>query len=172
MPNWCSNRATITGPAPVIKKIADILKQDDSPLLAWMVPQPNFEGDQNWYNWNVANWGTKWDISDVYIDNEAEEDSIEFLFSSAWSPPVEAFAAWAGADGRVQFTLEYWEPGCGYVGTTTYDGEYLDTDDVDCNSDPARYKEIASDVWGYEEYEEPEPLTEWYKDGVEARGLA
>jgi hypothetical protein len=89
-----------------------------------------------------------------------------------WSPPVEAFHTWAANDGRVQFELQYWEPGCGYVGTTTYDGEYLDTDDVDCNSDPARYKEIASDVWGYEEYEEPEPLTEWYKDGVEARGLA
>jgi hypothetical protein len=171
MPNWCSNRATITGPAPVIQEIADILKQDNTPLLAWMVPQPNFEGDQDWYMWNVNNWGTKWDIGDVYIDNDTEEDSIEFSFCSAWAPPVEAFTTWAFGDGRVQFSLEYWEPGCGFVGVTTYDGEYLDTDDVDCNSDPVRYKQIASDTWGYEEYDEPEPLTEWYKDGVEARGL-
>jgi hypothetical protein len=42
---------------------------------------------------------------------------------------------------------------------------------ADLNGDPERYKEIASEVWGYEEYEEPEPLTEWYKDGVEAKGL-
>ena len=172
MPNWCSNRATINGPAPVIEEIRLKLTQDDPELLNWMVPQPNFEGDQDWYNWNVSNWGTKWDICDVYIDNNTEEDSIEFSFSSAWAPPVEAFTTWAFNDGRVQFSLEYWEPGCGFVGTTAYDGEYLDTDDVDSNSNPARYREIASDVWGYEEWDEPEPLTEWYKDGVEAKGLA
>ena len=172
MPNWCSNRARITGPAPVIKEITEILNQDNPELLNWMVPQPNFENDQDWYQWNVNNWGTKWDICDVYIDNDAEEDSITFSFSSAWAPPVEAFHTWAAGDGRVEFSLEYWEPGCGFVGTTTYDGEYLDTDDVDSNSNPARYREIASDVWGYEEWDEPEPLTEWYKDGVEAKGLA
>jgi hypothetical protein len=171
MPNWCSNRATISGPAPVISEIKKILEDPEGELLNWMVPQPNFEGDQDWYNWNIANWGTKWNITDVYIDNDDEEDSIEFTFSTAWAPPVEAFATWAMGDGRVQFTLEYWEPGCGFLGVTTYDGEYLDTDDVDCGSDPARYKEIASDTWGYEEYDEPEPLTEWYKDGVEAKGL-
>ena len=172
MPNWCSNRATITGPSPVIDEIKQILKDPEGELLAWMVPQPKFEGEQDWYMWNVNNWGTKWDINDVYIDNDAEPDTIEFSFSTAWAPPIEAFATWAMNDGRVQFSLEYWEPGCGFVGTTAYDGEYLDTDDVDCGSDPARYKEIASDVWGYEEYDEPEPLTEWYKDGVEAKGLA
>jgi hypothetical protein len=49
MPNWCSNRATISGPAPVIKEITDILNQEDTPLLNWMVPQPKFENDQDWY---------------------------------------------------------------------------------------------------------------------------
>ena len=43
---------------------------------------------------------------------------------------------------------------------------------MDSNSNPARYRQRASDVWGYEEWDEPEPLTEWYKDGVEAKGLA
>ena len=46
-------------------------------LLNWMVPQPNFEGDQDWYNWNVSNWGTKWDITDVYIDADEEEEGEE-----------------------------------------------------------------------------------------------
>ena len=171
MPNWCSNRAVITGPAPVIDEIKLELSQDNPELLDWMVPQPNFAGDQDWYMWNVNNWGTKWDINDVYIDNDDEADSIEFTFSTAWAPPVEAFTTWAVGDGRVQFNLEYWEPGCGFVGVTTYDGEYLDTDDVDSNTDPVRYKQIASDTWGYEEYDEPELLTEWYRAGVEARGL-
>jgi hypothetical protein len=170
MPNWTSNRATITGPAPVIAEIAEILNDPEGNLLAWMVPEP--ANNEDWYNWRVANWGTKWPISDVYFENSAEEDTIEFSFCTAWAPPTEAFETWAINDGRVQFTLEYWEPGVGFVGSVNYDGEFIDQNYVDFNSDPARYKEIASDVWGYEEYKEPEPLTEWYQEGVKDKGLA
>lgn len=170
MPNWCSGRATITGPAPVIAEITAILNDPEGDLLNWMVPRPKTE-DENWYNWNIANWGTKWPISDIYFEHQAEEDSIEFSFCSAWAPPIEAFQTWAQADGRVQFSLEYWEPGVGFVGSASWDGEYADDQFVDCQQDAAEYKRIASEVWGYEEYEEPEPLTEWYQDGVEAKGL-
>ena len=135
MPNWCSCRATVSGPAPVIKEITDILNEESTPLLAWMVPQPQFQGDQDWYQWNVNNWGTKWDVTDVYFEHQAEEDQIQFSFSTAWGPPVEAFTRWAESDGRVQFTLEYWEPGMGFVGKN-YAGddecyEYSNAEDVE-----------------------------------------
>ena len=172
MPNWCSCRATISGPAPVIKEITDILNEESTPLLAWMVPQPRFEGDQDWYQWNVNNWGTKWDVADVYFEHQAEEDQIQFSFSTAWGPPVEAFTRWAESDGRVQFTLEYWEPGMAFAGRVTWDGEYLDDDHRDMGSDRVGYLELAEQVFGYVEDEEPEPLTEWYKAGVEDKGLA
>ncbi len=107
MPNWVSNRATISGPAPVIAEITNILNQESTPLLAWMVPEPRYEDDQAWYGWRVSNWGTKWDISDVYFEHQAEEDSITFDFCTAWAPCVEAFHTWAAADGRVQFALHY-----------------------------------------------------------------
>lgn len=171
MPNWCSNRARITGPAPVIKEIVEVLNQENPELLNWMVPQPRFENDSDWYDWNINNWGTKWDVTDVYFEQPADEDEIEFSFCTAWGPPIEAFQTWAQADGRVQFTLEYWEPGVGFVGSADWDGEYFSEEYVSYNDDPAEYKSIASDVWGYEEYEEPEPLTEWYKDGVKDKGL-
>ena len=111
-----------------------------------MVPQPRFE-------------------------QPADEDEIEFSFCTAWGPPEAAFETWALNDGRVQFTLEYWEPGVGFLGSLNYDGEHFDQEYEDLNLDPHKYKEIASEVWGYEEYEEPEPLTEWYRDGVKAKGL-
>ena len=171
MPNYCENRATITGPVPVIAEIKAILEDPDGELLAWMVPQPNFESDQDWYAWNVANWGTKWDITDIHIDDDDEEDSIEFSFNTAWAPPVDAFHRWASDDGRVQFILEYWEPGCAFVGSAKYDGDYLDDDYVDGNQDITAYRLRASADWGYEEWEEEEPLTEWYKQGVEDKGL-
>ena len=170
MPNWCSGRATISGPAPVISEIKSILEDPEGDLLNWMVPRPKAE-DENWYNWNIENWGTKWSLSDVYIDNCSEEDSIEFSFSTAWAPPIDAFHRWALDDGRVQFTLDYWEPGCAFVGSATYDGDYLDDDYIDGNQDMDAYRLRASADWGYEEWEDPEPLTEWYKQGVEDKGL-
>ena len=171
MPNWCDNQATITGPAPVISKIKSILEDPEGELLAWMVPQPNFEGDQDWYAWNVENWGTKWPIADIHIDDDEQDDCIEFSFTTAWAPPINAFETWARGQEDVTFELKYFEGGVGFVGTTSYDGEYLDDDCVDSGSDPVEYRRIAEEDWGYEFEEEPEPLTEWYKDGVIAKGL-
>ena len=170
MPNWCCNRASISGPAPVIEEIKHILTSDDKALLSWMVPKSKVDDDQNWYQWNISNWGTKWDVCDAYISNCTEEDSIEFSFNTAWAPPVEAFRTWAAQDGRVQFTLDYWEPGCAFVGSASYDGDYFDDNYIDGNQDMHAYKLQAIANWGYEEYEEPEPLTEWYKQGIEDRG--
>jgi len=170
MPNWVSNRATISGPAPVIKEITDILNNEDGNLLAWMVPEPRYEGDQDWYMWRVNNWGTKWPISDIYFEHQADEDEIQFSFSTAWGPPVEAFSRWAQADGRVEFTLEYWEPGMAFAGRVTWDGEYLDDDHRDMSSDREGYFELAEEVFGYVE-EDEEPLTEWYTQGVKDKGL-
>ena len=42
-------------------------------------------GFDNWYDWQTTNWGTKWDVSDVEM-----EDSIswvDYKFETAWSPP-------------------------------------------------------------------------------------
>ena len=172
MPNWCDNRATISGPSPVIDEIKQILKQENPNLLSWMVPQPNFENDQAWYQWNIDNWGTKWDIDNAYISDESESDSVTFSFATAWAPPVTAFETWAMSDGRVQFTLDYFEPGMAYVGKVSYDGEYIDEEHADSSTDPAEYARIALDDWGWEDdEEEPEPFTEWYEQGIEDKGL-
>lgn len=171
MPNWCDNVATITGPVSVIKEIKEILESNDAELLNYMVPQPNFQGESDWYAWNVENWGTKWDISSPTI-NEDSDDSISFGFSSAWSPPVTAFETWARGQDNVTFKLDYFEPGMAYAGTATFDGEYFDDECVDYNNDPDTYKTIAREDWGWEdEEEEEEPLTDWYKQGVEDKGL-
>tara|TARA_B100000287_G_scaffold134754_1_gene126724 strand:- start:1447 stop:2079 length:633 start_codon:yes stop_codon:yes gene_type:complete len=44
-------------------------------------------GHLSWYEWNVDNWGTKWnpttELSNVYVD----EYGFEINVSSAWCPP-------------------------------------------------------------------------------------
>jgi len=49
--------------------------------------------EYNWYNWNLSNFGCKWDCSEVYVWTEENEDNTSFFqvqFQTPWSPP-EAF---------------------------------------------------------------------------------
>jgi hypothetical protein len=156
----------------VIDEIKAILgdKEKDSRLLKWMRPLPKEEQD-NWYDWCVANWSTKWDIVNPFIGDDTEEDSITFSFDTAWAPPIEAFRHWAQQDGRVTYRLTYMEEGMGFVGWDSYDGEYFDEDQADREGDPDRYWEMAEEEFGVEREEDPEPLTEWYEQGVRDKGL-
>ena len=45
-------------------------------------------GYDNWYDWQVHHWGTKWDIQ--CNDATLVDNVLEVSFESAWSPPVEA----------------------------------------------------------------------------------
>ena len=170
MPNWCQNSAVIQGPKPVIDEIKQILASDDANLLAWMRPRPAAE-DENWYEWNVANWGTKWDITSPFVGDDTEEDSVTFGFDTAWAPPIEAFRHWAERDGRMTYRLSYIETGMGFVGWHSYDGEFFDENYSEHEADPDAYWEMAAEEFGIEPDEEPEPLTEWYEQGVVDKGL-
>lgn len=40
----------------------------------------------DWYSWNNANWGTKWNASDGFVEMKA--DSVVVLFNTAWALPI------------------------------------------------------------------------------------
>lgn len=48
-----------------------------------------------WYDWNVRNWGTKWDACDVEFDDNTDEKSasLNYNFQTAWSIPEVVFTA-------------------------------------------------------------------------------
>ena len=51
-------------------------------------------GYEDWYDWCVSKWGTKWDIggSDQYGEKaELNGDSFTARFDSAWAPPLAAY---------------------------------------------------------------------------------
>lgn len=173
MPNWCQNTALISAPKPVIDEIRAVMTDPDydSRLLKWMRPMPEDQED-NWYDWCVSHWGTKWDITDPVVLDDTEEDSITIGFETAWGPPIQAFRHWAQQDGGVTYRLAYVETGMAFTGWDAWDGEYFDEDFADHGTDPERYWEMAGEEFGIEPDEEPEPLTEWYVDGVEKKGLA
>jgi hypothetical protein len=88
-PNWCSNTIYLTHDDPkMIQRAVDAKKN----FLQEFIPCPSELLDNGgWYDWNISNWGTKWDIE---LENVlvSEGKTLSAYFSSAWSPPVEAYA--------------------------------------------------------------------------------
>lgn len=62
----------------------------------------------HWYDWNIRNWGVKWDASDVEAQRY-EDDHLFFRFSTAWSIPHEVLLALSAQFVNVEFYLEYEE---------------------------------------------------------------
>ena len=67
-------------------------------------------------NWNVRNWGTKWDVAvrhgDDYPETELMEEDKTFLayrFNTAWSPPIEAITKLSEQYPDLDFELSYEE---------------------------------------------------------------
>ena len=51
---------------------------------------PDGKNDDRWYEWNITNWGTKWDITAKQVDfNYEDSEQLEMEFDTAWSPPEE-----------------------------------------------------------------------------------
>ena len=89
MPNWCDNSVTITADKEKIDVIENALKTKEQDFFAAIRPRPLSEED-NWYSWNVENWGTKWSPS--IVDYEREDDTtIWITFESAWAPPIALY---------------------------------------------------------------------------------
>jgi hypothetical protein len=76
-------------------------------------------GYGSWYDFNIANWGTKWDVQS---DNVAIEDAntVTASFDSAWAPPLTAYEKLMDLGFEVE--AFYYEPGMQYVGKWV-DGE-------------------------------------------------
>jgi hypothetical protein len=75
----------------------------------------NFNGD-NWYDWNVRNWGTKWDVAvhdgDEYPETELmtdTKDTLAYRFNTAWSPPAEAITKLSQQYPDCEMSLSYEE---------------------------------------------------------------
>lgn len=119
MPNWCSNAITIKGPVDKIRALWDAANPNSeyAGLLEAMVPIGEWD-----YDTAVSKWGTKWDVNGEgleFTDNGDGTATIEGWAESAWSPPIEAFATYCGANDDVTAQLDYFEPGMAFIGRWT-----------------------------------------------------
>ena len=50
-------------------------------------------GADNWYDWSISNWSTKWNSYDSVIVNHEIGERIEYTFNTAWGPPTSVIEA-------------------------------------------------------------------------------
>lgn len=114
MPNWCDNTLTITHPDKVkIDAIeAGLIRKENNELFQTILPRPASE-EESWYEWNVNNWGTKWEAS-IHDWERQDDNTIWVSFDSAWSPPTALYEYME----RNGYTVDamYWESGMGFCG--------------------------------------------------------
>jgi len=169
MPNWCSNSVTLRHEDPAqIARAVEAFKRGE--FLAELVPNPTGEWD---YDWCVGHWGVKWDVGGDGYDPEVADDglSAEFNFDSAWSPPVTAYERMTELGFNIN--AMYYESGMAFAGMWDsefgedhYDLSGMDSGDV-AQQLPSELDECFEISATMAEYEDEEPLTEWYRDGVE-----
>jgi hypothetical protein len=78
--------------------------------------QSNWFQSDNWYDWNIRNWGTKWDVANTdnekYLDTELimdEDTRLQYSFNTAWSPPLPAMKELSLQYPTLKINLDYEE---------------------------------------------------------------
>jgi len=145
MPNWCYNTVQIQHEDPAM--IERVRKGFDAGgLLMELIPTPKqltetvsghlgddyadelnqakmrlnikYFGHKDWYDWNVANWGTKWDVGSdgqPALDLDvAVGKGLVLNFESAWSPPIGAYEKLMAMGFSIK--AYYYEPGMCFAG--------------------------------------------------------
>ena len=140
MPNWCNNNIIIKGPKNKLKDLESAAREGN--FCNHLSPMPKVlenttadgsvkpklkkeTGFSDWYDWRVANWGTKWDIdaydgsiktSQELLGKDNGKAELSFGFDSAWAPPINAIDEYLMKNEDVSMKLWYYEPGCDFGG--------------------------------------------------------
>lgn len=59
---------------------------------------------RNWYDWNITNWGTKWDACETYIERDSDL-SVTLNFQTAWAQPEPIFGAMVEQHPKLKFSI-------------------------------------------------------------------
>lgn len=119
MPNWCSNKLTVTGPTAALTEFIAATTDTDGQTLRFgkLVPVPEPETFDA-----VDKWGTKWEAA--YPDmNPVEKaqgrpghSTVTWWFDTAWAPPLNWAYAASALYPTLDFQLWYDEPGMDFAG--------------------------------------------------------
>lgn len=173
MPNWCSNGVTLRHEDPSMIERA----MNSQGLFMEFLPTPqelrdtvagfpgvdkeaehrlqqesNVKkyGHKDWYEWNIANWGVKWDVD---LDNieRVDANTLTASFESPWGPPIEGYRRLEDLGFEVEGM--FYEPGMAFCGR--YDTEFgedsMNLEGLDSNTVRGVIGEDLDDYFGISE---------------------
>ena len=105
MPNNVTNLIKFNGKQEDINKVLELIRTGKECIdFNTIIPMPEniFRGNvgleerqkygsDNWYDWSIAHWGTKWNAYDSHLDKE----NNTITFDTAWSCPIPVLDALA-----------------------------------------------------------------------------
>lgn len=167
MPNWCSNTLVISGDIKELElfkqksitrsaKGLDIFLMDglitmpeELAICEDLTPEQKAEriskyGYDNWYDWRLENWGSKWDAQEPSIlENEYD---LTITFDTAWSPAIPYIKQVAKMFPKLVFDLYFMETGEWFAGRVmakneNFDEQYGEPKQVDDEGNEVRYDE-------------------------------
>ena len=114
-------------------------------------------GSSNWYDWNLENWGTKWDCSE---STYSEEDKI-LQFQTPWACPQEIIGEMKLMFPDLKFNGNYADEDFGSNVGYIEDGLLYPFENL-----TEEACETAATLWGHEGYYDDEK-GRWIFDGEE-----
>lgn len=191
MPNWCSNTVEIYHPDHAkLKALMEAFKEgkfcnhiipvpeslhivagrvgdDNDPKQIALESQEKANIEQHgyatWYDFCVARWGTKWDITDECGSAELADgaNDVTITFESAWSPPTGVYEAMVEQGYSVR--AYYYEPGMAYCGIW-WDGDdnYFEYGDLTSEQVKEELPEELDEMFGISE-----SMAEWEAENQE-----
>ena len=96
-------------------------------------------GTDNWYDWAISNWGSKWGVYDETewnITEDGDMSSAGISKQTAWSPVILAWERISKNYPTLEFFHEFADEGGAFVGNQLIqDGVVIEDNDYEWNSD-------------------------------------
>lgn len=135
MPNWCDNSLVVTGDAQQIKAFIEKNKGTEPGehlSFSALVPVPKVPDDkpvkgEGQVRAQTKAWGTKWEPENgaMYYDPEQNDETVEYCFATAWSPPCSWMATVAPMFADLSFRLTYDEEGIMFKGCSVAEKDQI-----------------------------------------------
>jgi hypothetical protein len=122
-----------------------------------------FDSD-GWYDWNVREWGTKWDACDAEITESSDPSNgvLQYKFETAWSPAEGAFRQMVAQHPELDFEFSCEEEQGWGVEFASSDSELVVTKEWEIPNSHADYEERDNPDGCACAYDDDQ--AEWYDD--------
>lgn len=108
-------------------------------------------GVDNWYDWCIRNWGTKWGAYDatewIIVCGENESATATISYYTAWQPATQFFKTASIEYPTLHFCQQIADEGGGYVGEQNFANGIVDENYFDWDSEDGIETREALGVW-------------------------